>query len=78
MHTVYPVLSVEIARRGIKKCAIASALGISGRSLYNKMCGDVPFTWPEVCRINDRFFPDMDKDRLFTRAEPPGTGGGRG
>jgi len=70
MQIAYPVLSGEIAKRGIKKCAIASALGISGKSLYNKMCGDVPFTWPEVCSINDRFFPDMDKDSLFSRVNP--------
>ena len=67
----YPTLTAEIAKRGIKKCVIASALGISGKALHNKMCGKTPFTWPEVCNIRDRFFPDMDKDRLFTQTKPP-------
>lgn len=69
MNTAYPVLTGEIAKRGIKKCAIASAIGISGRALYNKLSGEVPFTWPEACSIRDRFFPDMDKDHLFAQSE---------
>lgn len=68
-NVAFPVLTGEIAKRGIKKCAISAALGISGRALYNKMSGKVPFTWPEVCNINERFFPDMSKDDLFTPAE---------
>ena len=46
---VYPVLETKIFQRGIKQKAIAKALGISTRSLYNKLKGLVPFTWPEVC-----------------------------
>lgn len=73
MSVAFPVLAGEIAKRGIKKCAIASALGISGRSLYSKMAGDVPFTWPEVCGINEQFFPDMSKETLFSRSTPQPT-----
>lgn len=72
LNVVYPNLTAEVAKRGIKKSAIASALGISGRSLYNKMTGSVPFTWPETCTIQHRFFPDMDKDELFARADDQG------
>ena len=68
-NIAFPVLTGEIAKRGIKKCAISSALGISGRALYNKMSGKVPFTWPEACRINEKFFPDMSKDELFAQAD---------
>lgn len=68
MKAIFPNLAGEIAKRGIKKCAIASALGISSRTLYCKMSGDTPFTWPETCVIRDTFFPDMSKDELFARA----------
>lgn len=68
MSAEYPNLATEIVKRGIKKCAIASTLGISGRSLYNKMTGKVSFTWPETCTIRDTFFPDMEKDFLFARS----------
>lgn len=69
MNIAFPVLTGEIAKRGIKKSAISSALGISGRALYNKLSGEVPFTWPEVCGINEQFFPDMSKEELFAQVE---------
>lgn len=61
----YPNLVAEIAKRGIKKQAIASALGISYRAFYNKISGRVPFTWPEACIIRDTFFPDMSLEFLL-------------
>lgn len=69
MNIAYPNLAGEIAKRGIKKCAIASELGISYRALQNKFSGKVPFTWPEVCSIEKTFFPDMDKNTLFALAD---------
>ena len=61
----FPNLAGEIARRGIKKKAIADALNICNRSLNNKMKGRVPFTWDEVKLIRSQFFPDMSPDDLF-------------
>lgn len=71
MRTVYPVLISEIAKRGIKKNAIAARIGVSERCLYNKLYGISSFTWEEICAIVDCFFPDMAgrKDELFARAE---------
>ena len=65
----YPVLRAEIAKRGVKKTAIARALGISNGAFHNKMRGTTDFTWPEVCKMNTIFFPDMDKDTLFAEGE---------
>lgn len=64
---VYPVLETKIFQRGIKQKAIAKALGISTRSLYNKLKGLVPFTWPEVCILQRDFFPDVSKEHLFDK-----------
>ena len=61
----FPNLAGEIARRGIKKKAIADALNICNRSLNNKLSGRVPFTWDEVKLIRSQFFPDMSLDDLF-------------
>lgn len=72
MEAVYPVLVGEIAKRGLKKSSIAEEIGISYRALYNKLSGAVPFTWPETCAIQERFFPDMEKDDLFRRASDIG------
>lgn len=61
----YPTLAGEIAKRGIKKKAIAQAIGVSGRALNNKMRGESAFTWPEVKVIRNSFFPDFTVDDLF-------------
>lgn len=61
----YPTLAGEIAKRGIKKKAIAEHLGICNKSLNNKLSGRVPFTWEEVKLIRSQFFPDMSPDDLF-------------
>lgn len=63
---VYPVLVGEIAKRGIKKKAIAQSIGVCNKSLNNKLNGKAPFTWPEVKIIRHQFFPDMNPDDLFT------------
>lgn len=62
---VYQVLEAKIAERGIKKAVIARAAGITPKALANKMHGKTPFKWPEVQIIQERFFPDIDKDELF-------------
>ena len=69
MKVVYPTLVGEMAKRGVKKSVVASALEINPRTLYSKMQGKVPFTWPEVQTINQRFFPDMNPYVLFAKAE---------
>lgn len=63
----YPVLAGEIAKRGIKKKAIAESIGVCNKSLNNKLAGRVPFTWPEVELIRNQFFPDMSAEGLFSR-----------
>lgn len=65
----YPVLVGEMAKREVQKKEMAKSLGICYKALNNKLSGKTPFTWPEVCSINATFFPDMEKDVLFTRAE---------
>lgn len=62
---VYPTLAGEIAKRGIKKKAVAQAIGVSYRSFDNKMKNVSPFTWPEVSLIRNIFFPDLTVDELF-------------
>lgn len=71
MSVVYPNLVGEVTKRGIRKSVIASTIGISERALYNKFLGTVPFTWPEACKIQEVFFPDMDKDTLFLKIDEP-------
>ena len=64
----FPNLEGEIARRGICKNEIANALGITARSLRNKLSGVSPLTWPQADFIQKNFFSDKDKDYLFSRS----------
>lgn len=61
----YPVLIGEMAKRQIKKKEIAEKIGICYRSFDNKVKGKVAFTWPEVKKIRNNFFPDISADELF-------------
>lgn len=65
----YATLAARIAERGIKKSAIASAVGITPRTLYNKIQGHGEFTWREVNVIRTRFFPDISLDTLFATTD---------
>ena len=69
MQIVYPTLIGEIAKRGIKKKVIADRLGITERTLYNKLTGEASFTWEEVSAIVKWFFPDFDPNTLFAKAD---------
>lgn len=70
--TNFPILVGEIAKRGIKKKAIAQSIGICDKALNNKMNGRTPFTLPEAQTINRTFFPDMQIDDLFQEAGEAG------
>lgn len=62
----YSILNGKIAERGIKKSTIAETLGITPKAFSNKLSGKSRLTWPEACIIQSKFFPDLDKDYLFT------------
>lgn len=58
-------LRTALFDRGIRMKAVADAIGVSTRALYNKIEGRSPFTWKEACTIQLQFFPDLSKDDLF-------------
>ena len=62
----YPVLERLIFENDIKKKKIANSLGVSPRTFTSKLHGISKFTWNETCIIQKEFFPDMDKDTLFS------------
>ena len=66
---MYSFLKGKIVERGMKQSAIADALGITQRALSQKIAGKRDFKWGEVCLIQSRFFPDIDKDTLFVATE---------
>ena len=71
MNIAYPILTGEIAKRGIKKVAISSGAGMTDRALRNKLSGATPFSLPEALAIKHQFFPDMDFEYLFSQSDNP-------
>lgn len=47
----------------------AEVLGITPRTLYNKLNGRTQFTWREICALRDTFFPDCTIDKIFDHWE---------
>ena len=65
---VFPVLVAEIAKRKIKKRHLAQAIGVTPKTLYNKLHGTTPFTWDEVVILRSTFFQDLSSDELFAKS----------
>ncbi len=61
----YNVLNGKIVEKGIKRQEIYKELGISEKSFRNKLNGKSDFTWTQVCLIQEKFFPELDKETLF-------------
>lgn len=50
----------NITRKDIRKC-----LGVSEKTIRNKLAGKTDFTWSEVKLIRSRFFPKDSFEELF-------------
>jgi len=60
-------LRAEIARNKLKLKVIAVQLGISEKTLRNKITGASDFTLGEVDRLHQTYFASVDKNTLFAR-----------
>lgn len=58
-------LRAEMARRGIGVKELSLKIGISEKSLRNKLNGETAFTWPEAKAIRRIVNPLMDFETLF-------------
>ena len=66
---MYRVLRGEMVKKNITILQLAAEIGVSEKTLRNKIHGDTEFTWPEVCRIHRLINPNMSKDELFSKEE---------
>lgn len=63
----YSVLEEYTLRSGVRKKDIADLLGISPKTLWNKLRGESDFTFGEAVRIKNRYFPEVPIEQLFER-----------
>lgn len=61
----YPTLVAEMAKRRIKKKDICELLGISQKTLWNKIEGHSDFTLEEAKLVRKTYFDDMTIEELF-------------
>ena len=57
-----------ISERGVKKKALAEALGIRPSTLYRKMCGTLDFTRSEIQKCCE-FFKEEELNHIFFAKE---------
>ena len=62
---VHMNLKAEMTRNDIHIIEIANYLGITERTVRNKLNGVTDFTWKEACKIQKGLFPNLSKDYLF-------------
>lgn len=63
----YLNLKAEMARYSVSTSDISASLGISEKSVRNKISGISEFTWSQAKQIQQRFFKGFNKDYLFAR-----------
>ena len=63
----YSVLEEYALRSGVRKKDIADLLGISPKTLWNKLRGESDFTFGESVQIKSRYFPEVPIEQLFER-----------
>ena len=67
---MYPNLKAEMARYGIKTKDMAEIMGITGKSVSNKINHKTGLTLDEAIKIRDTFFPKIRLDDLFSDKPP--------
>lgn len=66
----YCVLEEYAHRCGVMKKDIAQLLGVSPKTIWNKLRGANDFTFGEAVKIKNRFFPEVPIEQLFEREVP--------
>ena len=64
---MFRVLRGEMVKINLTIIDLASQIGITEKTLRNKINGDTEFTWSEVCRIHKIVNPNMSKEELFQK-----------
>lgn len=57
-------LNAELARKGINVNILANFLGVTPKTIRNKLCGKTEFTLSELQKIS-KIFPECSMDYLF-------------
>lgn len=62
---MYSFLRGEMFRTGISVSSLSKRIGVSEKTLRNKLKGETDFTWPEAKVIRKIVSPGMSMEELF-------------
>ena len=68
---MYLRLKYEIVRKGYTIESFAKEIGISEKTLRNKINGSTDFTWSECMLIRDKLNTDLSLEDLFLKEDIP-------
>lgn len=66
---MYSFLRGEMVRAGISISSLSKNIGVSEKTLRNKLKGETDFTWPEATAIRKIVNPNMSMEELFVTDE---------
>lgn len=62
---MYRELLGEMVKKGLTKKRLAEKLGVTEKTLFNKLNGKTDFTWNEVKKIRNIVSPTSSLEKLF-------------
>lgn len=62
-------LKEALDRKRITLKAFAAVIGVSEKTVWNKINEETPFTYPEVLKTTRELFPEYNTDYLFASDE---------
>ena len=62
---MYHNLMNEISKSNIKISKLAIRIGVTEKTLRNKLSGTTEFTWPEVLQVRSIVAPEASLEELF-------------
>lgn len=68
---MYSFLRGEMIKAGISIASLSTRIGISEKSMRNKLKGETAFTWNEATAIRGIVSPQMGMEELFKTDEQP-------
>ena len=60
-------LEYRMKQENVSRADIQNLLGVSEKTVRNKLSGETDFTWGEVRKIRNNFFPKYDFKKLFEK-----------
>ena len=62
-------LEYRMKQENVSRADIQELLGVSEKTVRNKISGETDFTWEEARKVGNSFFPKDDFNELFEQTD---------